>query len=224
VSAIEGMADEVSRLAPLSMNVNLSARQLTDPNLVEHVKEALRETGVPPSSLKLELTETYMTTEIDAAEKVLGELQALGVGLKLDDFGTGYSSLSFLRTRRFDSIKIDRSFVSQLGADSEGPAIIGTILHLAKDLHMSVVAEGIENEAQLAELIRLGCDTGQGFYFSVPLTAEAAEGLLKSCESAGDSSPTILSIFPRESVRLPFALRGSVSRSSRQPFQMPVDQ
>jgi diguanylate cyclase (GGDEF)-like protein len=165
---------------PLSMNVNLSVKQLADPNLVGHVSGILAETGVPPECLKLELTESSLMTEIDASEKVLAELQALRVGLKLDDFGTGYSSLSYLRTQRFDSLKIDRSFVSRLGSDSEGPAIIGTILGLAQDLHMNVVAEGIENEHQLAELIRLGCDTGQGFLFSVPLIAEEAERLLES--------------------------------------------
>jgi diguanylate cyclase (GGDEF)-like protein len=165
----------------LTMNVNLSVKQLADPNLVSNVSGILAETGVPPESLKLELTESSLMTEIDAAEKVLADLQALRVGLKLDDFGTGYSSLSYLRTQRFDSLKIDRSFVSRLGSDSEGAAIIGTILGLAQDLHMNVVAEGIENEHQLSELIRLGCDTGQGYLFSVPLSAGDAEKLLRSC-------------------------------------------
>jgi diguanylate cyclase (GGDEF)-like protein len=173
----------------LSMNVNLSVRQLSDPNLVQDVKEVLLETGIPPATLKLELTESSLMTEIDAAGSVLADLQALQVGLKLDDFGTGYSSLSYLRTQRFDSLKIDRSFVSRLGTDPEGLAIIETILNLAQELKMNVVAEGIETERQLAELIRLGCETGQGFYFSAPLMAEEAENLLKMCQAAGTGEP-----------------------------------
>jgi EAL domain-containing protein (putative c-di-GMP-specific phosphodiesterase class I) len=111
---------------------------------------------------------------------VLGALQALHVGLKLDDFGTGYSSLSYLRTLHFDSLKIDPSFVRRVATDRETRAIVATIVSLAHTLHMNVVAEGIETEDQLAGLIDLGCDTGQGFLFSRPLPAEAAEKLLET--------------------------------------------
>jgi EAL domain-containing protein (putative c-di-GMP-specific phosphodiesterase class I) len=117
-------------------------------------------------------------SEISTARAVLSDLQSLHVGLKLDDFGTGYSSLSYLRTLNFDSLKIDRSFISRLASDAETHAIVETIVNLGHTLHMSVVAEGIEDEHQLTELIRLGCDTGQGFYFSAPVDASTAEAML----------------------------------------------
>ena len=163
---------------PLSMNVNLSVKQLSDPDLVDRVARILAETGIPPETLKLELTESSLMTDILSANDVLAALQALHVGLKLDDFGTGYSSLSHLRTLHFDSLKIDPSFVRRVATDRETRAIIETIVNLARTLHMNVVAEGIETEDQLAELIDVGCDTGQGFLFSRPLPAEAAEKLL----------------------------------------------
>ncbi len=116
--------------------------------------------------------------------EVLARLRALHIGLKLDDFGTGYSSLSCLRTLHFDSLKIDRSFVQRLDLDPESRAIVETILNLARSLHMTVVAEGVENEKQRATLLNLGCDDGQGFLFSKPVAAEAAERALASEISA----------------------------------------
>jgi diguanylate cyclase (GGDEF)-like protein len=165
---------------PLSMNVNLSVKQLSDPDLVGRVARILAETGIPPKTLKLELTESSLMTDILSARDVLAGLRALHVGLKLDDFGTGYSSLSHLRTLHFDSLKIDPSFVQRVATDLETRAIIETIVKLAHTLHMNVVAEGIETEDQLAGLIDAGCDTGQGFLFSRPLPAEAAEKLLEA--------------------------------------------
>jgi EAL domain-containing protein (putative c-di-GMP-specific phosphodiesterase class I) len=170
--------DRFPNSPPLSMNVNLSVKQLSDPNLVTHIQRILSETGIPPETLKLELTESTLMDEIEAAKETLGTIQNMRVGLKLDDFGTGHSSLSYLRTLPFDSLKIDRSFVERLPSDTESRAIVETMINLARALHMNVVAEGIENESQLSELIRLGCETGQGFYFSKPLEAEAAEKLL----------------------------------------------
>lgn len=164
--------------APLSMNVNVSVKQLATPQLVEAVDAVLFETGIPPETLKLEITESALIPEIDATREVLARLRALHVGLKLDDFGTGYSSLSRLRTLPFDSLKIDRSFVQRLHSDHESRAIVETILKLARSLHMTVVAEGIENEEQRATLVELGCDTGQGFLFSKPVAAEIAERFL----------------------------------------------
>lgn len=163
---------------PLSMNVNLSVKQLSDPDLVGRVARILAETGIRPETLKLELTESALMTDILSVRGVLAELQALHVGLKLDDFGTGYSSLSYLRTLHFDSLKIDPSFVRRVATDRETRAIVATIINLAHTLHMNVVAEGIETEDQLAVLIDLGCDIGQGFLFSRPVPAEAAEKLL----------------------------------------------
>ena len=163
---------------PLSMNVNVSVKQLLGFQLIEAVKSVLDETGIPPETLKLEITESSLMPEIESAREVLSRLRSLHVGLKLDDFGTGYSSLSCLRTLHFDSLKIDRSFVQRLHSDAESRAIVEAILNLARRLDMTVVAEGIENEEQRAQLVDLGCHAGQGFLFSQPVAAESAEQLL----------------------------------------------
>ena len=164
---------------PLSMNVNLSVKQLRDSTLLEHVRTVLDKTGVDPFTLKLELTETALMTEIAEAKQVLDGLRAMHIGLKLDDFGTGYSSLNYLRELHFDSLKIDRSFVARMTQDSESHAIVETMIKLAQAMDMNVVAEGIEDEQQLNELVRLGCDTGQGFYFSRPVEVGKAEKMLE---------------------------------------------
>ena len=166
--------------APLTMSVNLSVKQLKDPNLVNYIRQVLAETGIQPETLRLELTESYLMAEIEPAREVLAGIQDLRVGLKLDDFGTGYSSLSYLRALHFDSLKIDRTFVERLESDAESRAIVETIIQLANALRMNVVAEGIEDEGQLGELIKLGCETGQGFLFSHPLGTADVEELLKS--------------------------------------------
>jgi EAL domain-containing protein (putative c-di-GMP-specific phosphodiesterase class I) len=168
----------------LSMNVNVSVKQLAGFQLVETVAAVLAETGIPPETLKLEITEGTLIPELESVQEILARLRALHIGLKLDDFGTGYSSLSCLRTLHFDSLKIDRSFVQRLNVDPESCAIVETILNLARSLHMTVVAEGIQNEEQRATLLRLGCEIGQGFLFSKPVPAEVAERALASEISA----------------------------------------
>jgi diguanylate cyclase (GGDEF)-like protein len=169
---------------PLSMNVNLSVKQLADPGLASGIEKILAETGVQPESLKLELTESTLVSQMESAREALSRLQSLRIGLDLDDFGTGYSSLRYLSTLHFDSLKIDRSFVNRLESDPESGAIVEAILNLARTLHMTVVAEGIENEEQLARLVDLGCDTGQGFLFSKPVAADSAEELLAAVLAA----------------------------------------
>jgi len=168
------------RAAPLSMNVNVSMKQLAGTQLSKAVENVLAETGIAPETLNLEITESALIPELDSVQKILSGLRALHVGLKLDDFGTGYSSLSCLRTLRFDSLKIDRSFIQRLNVDPESCSIVETILNLARGLRMTVVAEGIQNEEQRATLLRLGCETGQGFLFSKPVAAPAAERALTS--------------------------------------------
>jgi diguanylate cyclase (GGDEF)-like protein len=163
---------------PLSMNVNVSVKQLLDLQLIKAVEGVLEETRIPPETLNLEITESSLMPEIECTRDILARLRALHIRLKLDDFGTGYSSLSCLRTLHFDSLKIDRSFVQRLHSDLESRAIVETILNLARRLHMTVVAEGIENEEQRAQLVELGCHVGQGFLFSKPVVAESAEQLL----------------------------------------------
>ncbi len=172
------------RPRPLSMNVNVSVKQLAGRQLPEAVEGALAETGIAPETLKLEITESALIPELDSVQKILSDLRALHVGLKLDDFGTGYSSLSCLRTLRFDSLKIDRSFIQRLNVDHESRVIVETILSLAGSLHMTVVAEGVQDEEQRSTLLKLGCQTGQGYLFSKPVAAAAAECALASEISA----------------------------------------
>ncbi len=163
---------------PLTMSVNLSVKQLAGPNLLDTIRRILAESDIAPETLKLELTESTFMNEVESARKTLSEIRNLRVGLKLDDFGTGYSSLSYLSTTHFDALKIDKSFVDRLATDAESRAIVKTIVNLAGALNMGVVAEGIETEAQLNQLIALGCESGQGYLFSRPVAAEAAEQLL----------------------------------------------
>jgi len=150
------------------IRVNLSARQIAQPDLVNLVVEALAKGGIESSSLCLEITETALMADPAAGLKVLQDLRSLGVELAIDDFGTGYSSLSYLKRFPVDVLKIDRSFVDGLGDDPEDTAIVTAIISLGRALGLRVVAEGVETERQLAELRRLGCDRAQGFMFARP--------------------------------------------------------
>jgi EAL domain-containing protein (putative c-di-GMP-specific phosphodiesterase class I) len=156
--------------ATFSMAVNLSARQLAQPDLVARVAEALERTGVPRELVCLEITESVLMAETTI--EAIDALRALGVRLSIDDFGTGYSSLGYLRRFPVDSVKVDRSFVDGLGTESEDSAIVAAVVSLGHALGLSVVAEGVETELQLAELGALGCDRAQGFWFARPLPAD----------------------------------------------------
>lgn len=163
---------------PLSVSVNLSARQLMHPSLTKHVVDALSKTGLKPGQLKLEVTESTVMEHSERALSILSELDALGVSLSTDDFGTGYSSLSYLQRFPFDRLKIDRSFVEKL-SDEKGEAIVKTILMLGENLNIEVVAEGVETSDQLTHLKQLGCRLGQGFLFSRPAKAIDAKNLIR---------------------------------------------
>jgi predicted signal transduction protein with EAL and GGDEF domain len=171
---------------PLTMSVNLSVQQLISSNLPNVIRLVLDESGIAPNTLTLELTESSVIAEREAARSVLAEIHAMGVSLKLDDFGTGYASLSYLNLLRFDALKIDHSFVSRLESDTESRTIVRTIMSLARELGMDVIAEGIETEAEMHRLRDMGCETGQGYYFSMPVEAHAAAALLE----ANFSSPS----------------------------------
>jgi diguanylate cyclase (GGDEF)-like protein/PAS domain S-box-containing protein len=164
---------------PYSMSVNLSAKQLMHPSLTGQVREILVSTELDPRFLKLEVTESTIMEHSEALLSVLSELYALGISFSTDDFGTGYSSLSYLHRFPFERLKIDRSFVSKMEKDRKCAAIVKTILMLGENLNIEVVAEGIENETQLAMLRSFGCRIGQGFLFSKPLDARDAERLLE---------------------------------------------
>jgi EAL domain-containing protein (putative c-di-GMP-specific phosphodiesterase class I) len=163
---------------PLVMSVNLSARQFQDPGLVSDIAQAVRETGLDPRGLKLEITESVAMHDIEASVQKLDALKALGIQLAIDDFGTGYSSLGYLKRFPVDTLKIDRSFVERVGVDIQDAAIVQSVVALAKTLNLSVVGEGIESRAQAAQLLALGCDRGQGFLFARPQSAEAISALL----------------------------------------------
>ncbi len=163
---------------PFDISVNLSARQVAHRNLPAVVSEVLDRTGLDPVHLRLEITESVLVEESAAALSTLEALSEIGVGLVLDDFGTGYSSLAYLNRFPFDALKIDRSFVEALGVEQERTAIVEAIIGMARALSLDVIAEGIENEAQLSELRRLGCDYGQGYHFSRALPPRQVERLL----------------------------------------------
>lgn len=158
---------------PLPVSVNLSAVQLAEPQLVEQVKAALREHALEPQNLVLEITESMLMQNLDAGLSTLAALRELGVGVALDDFGTGYSSFAYLRRLPVDEIKIDRSFVTDLGRDERAEALVRGMVGLALQLGLRVVAEGAETAEQVALLRSMGCQRVQGFYYSPAVSAEA---------------------------------------------------
>jgi diguanylate cyclase (GGDEF)-like protein len=162
----------------LMMSVNLSGKHFAEDNLVSEIKNIINETGVPPMSLKLEITESAVMDNAEAAISMLEQLKRVGVQLSIDDFGTGYSSLSYLHRFPIDTLKIDRSFVSSMEGGSENGEIVRTVIALAKALGLNVIAEGIETIHQLHQLRILGAEYGQGFLFSRPVPLEETEILL----------------------------------------------
>ena len=164
----------------LQVSVNLAGRQFVQPDLTAQVEAALRESGLDSRSLKLEVTETLIMAHADAAATVLEQLRSLGVKLLMDDFGTGYSSLSYLHRFPVNTLKIDASFVRRMDVDRKEADIIQTIVTLGHSLGMDLIAEGVENQEQRAQLQALGVEYGQGYYFARPLEADAAEQLIAS--------------------------------------------
>jgi diguanylate cyclase (GGDEF)-like protein/PAS domain S-box-containing protein len=164
---------------PLDISVNLSARQVAHRDLAGSVAEVLARTGLEPVNLRLEITESSLVEESASATATLEALSDLGVRLVLDDFGTGFSSLAYLYRFPFDALKIDRSFVEGLGVEQERTAIVEAVIGMARALSLDAIAEGVENETQLDELRRLGCDYAQGHLFSRPLAPEKITALLR---------------------------------------------
>ena len=172
--------DQFPQHPPLQISVNLSGKQFTQANLIEQISRLLRETEIDPHTLKLEITESMMMENIDTAINMLEQLRRLGIELSMDDFGTGYSSLSYLHRFPISTLKIDRSFVSRMTSNNENAEIVRTIVMLARNLDMNIVAEGVETEGQLAQLKSLECEYGQGYFFSKPVAAEGAARLLSN--------------------------------------------
>ncbi len=163
---------------PVDMAVNLSTRQFVRPHLVEEIERLLGETGIEATSVKLEITESVLMDNARVAVDMLEQMRELGIRICVDDFGTGYSSLSYLHQFPIDTLKIDRSFIQDLGRNPENLEIVRTIKLLASNLRMSIVAEGVETGQHLSVLRDLGCEFAQGYYFAKPVDAEGAERLL----------------------------------------------
>jgi diguanylate cyclase (GGDEF)-like protein/PAS domain S-box-containing protein len=180
-------------LPRLRVAVNLSARQFGAPGLVESIERVLADTGLEPGCLEIELTESLFMSDVTPAVELLHRMKALGVNLSIDDFGTGYSSLSYLSRFPIDVLKIDRSFVADITHDANDAAIVTSIIALAHNLKLSVIAEGVETAEQLAYLRDHGCDEMQGYYFSAPLpAAEFAQLLRQRHPAAAKAGPRCL--------------------------------
>jgi EAL domain-containing protein (putative c-di-GMP-specific phosphodiesterase class I) len=160
-------------LGPMLVAVNVSTRQFSEPDFVKTIAAILAETGLPADCLELELTESMVMDEVEEAILILRELRALGVKVSIDDFGTGYSSLAYLKRFPISALKIDRSFVRDIVGDHDDKQIVASIIGLAHNLQLKVVAEGVENPEQLAYLAEQQCDEIQGYYFSEPVEGDA---------------------------------------------------
>lgn len=166
----------------LVINVNLSARQLEKKTLIEEIAKILDETGLSPHCLKLEITESVIMGNAEQAIETVSRLRQMGVRLSIDDFGTGYSSLSYLHRFPIDTLKVDRSFISRIGNEDEHSEIIKTIITLAFNLGMDVVAEGVENAEQLSFLRDINCSYGQGYHYSRPVNSTSATEMIKEMQ------------------------------------------
>jgi len=180
-----------TRPVPLYVSVNVSARQFRDPGFVDGVRRVLAETGLAPSALMLELTESVLLRRDERIYHYLRELKAIGVRLAMDDFGTGYSSLSYLRELPFDVLKIDKSFIDGIATSDQGLALVEGINRIAGMLDLSVIAEGIEAEVQRDLLVSMGCRYGQGYLLAMPVEADQAEALLRVGHSLVPELPRI---------------------------------
>jgi EAL domain-containing protein (putative c-di-GMP-specific phosphodiesterase class I) len=178
--------DEGVSVVPVAINV--SAVQFRQKGFPELIRQVLRETGVDPQYLELELTESLLLSNADVMFEVLKDLKDMGLKLVIDDFGTGYSSLSYLRQLPVTKLKIDRSFIRDVAVNSDDAAITTAIINMSKGLNLKVIAEGVEDEAQLSFLRKHQCDEFQGYYFSRPVSASRAAGHLKT--------PSMLTTYP----------------------------
>jgi len=172
--------DKFDNQQKLLISVNLAVPQLLSSHIMDEIDQILQQSGLPPATLKLEVTESGIMENIETALDVLSAIRERSITLSIDDFGTGYSSLSYLHRFPFDTLKVDRSFVIEMEKDSKNLEIIRGIVGLAHNLEKKVIVEGIETETQLALVKNLGCEYGQGYLFAKPLPAKEAEKLLRS--------------------------------------------
>lgn len=191
----------VAQAEDVHVSVNLSARQLSAPGLLDDVARTLSGTGLHPATLVLEITESVLMDDFQTALRTLSGLKSLGVGLALDDFGTGYSSLSYLRAFPIDVLKLSKPFVDDLGSEG-GRALVGAIAGLAAALRMRTVAEGIETPQQADRLRELGYDVGQGYHFARPMTADSFALLVAEQPFLRPPLPLVAPELPEQPVRL----------------------
>lgn len=180
---MQNWLDQFPQAQHLRLSVNLASKQLQEPHLLEMIDDVLVETGLRGESLRLELTESMLMQRTDQIIELLKDIRDRNIQISIDDFGTGYSSLSYLHRFPLNSLKIDRSFVSQMNRDAENFEIVRTIITLAHTLSMDVVAEGVETPDQYYQLRQLGCEFSQGFLFSKPVPIEAATQMIATCAS-----------------------------------------
>jgi diguanylate cyclase (GGDEF)-like protein/PAS domain S-box-containing protein len=183
---------QLEHAEPFQVSINLSARQLMEPDLADRVADVIAQTGVKPSSLCFEITESVLMDDADSVIDVIGRVRALGVEFAIDDFGTGYSSLGYLKRFPVDAVKIDRTFVSGLGSDPGDDAIVSAVIGLAHALGLRVTAEGVETEEQLTALIALECDEAQGYFFLPPQPAPDLRGLIASTRTWRPPGATVM--------------------------------
>ena len=170
---------QYSDMIPLVISINLFSRQLLQTNFVRVVKQVLKETGIDANNIMIDITESMIMDNTKIAARVLKQLKTMKIQLAIDDFGTGYSSLGYIRKFPADLLKIDRSFISRMNDDEESLGIVRAVITMARNLGLKVIAEGVETAEQLKQLRTLGCDYGQGFYFSQPLDSQEVEHILK---------------------------------------------
>ncbi|MFW6179777.1 MAG: EAL domain-containing protein, partial [Desulfohalobiaceae bacterium] len=175
-------------LQDIFLSVNLSAKQFKDIDLIYNLDNLLRRSGLPPGSLKLEITESVIMQDVESSTKTLQAIRDRDIQLAIDDFGTGYSSLSYLQRFPVQYLKIDRSFIWPMQGQDQNYELVRTIISMARNLNKEVVAEGLETAVHLHLLQELGCGLGQGFYFAKPLDAQATQDFLQR-QLAGEALP-----------------------------------
>lgn len=188
---------------PLSVGINITPKQFAHPGLAAEIKATLQRTGIDPASVDLEITETIAMADAARSTAIFAELKALGTHLSIDDFGTGYSSLSRLQRFPVDTLKIDRAFISRMETDAETHEIVRTVVMLAHNLDLKVIAEGVETEQQAELLKHIGCEMAQGYLFSKPVRPEAIEQLLRSQKNAFAQSVSATSSSLQPAAKLP---------------------
>jgi len=178
----------VAGASPVRVSVNLSAKQLAHPGIVEDVQAALQGAGFAPASLSLEITESVLMEDIESSISLLDRVRQLSVELHMDDFGSGYSSLSYLPRLALHAIKVERTLVHRMGARRTDLEIVRSIVDLAEHLGLAVIAEGVETASQRERLIAFGCELGQGFLFAKALDPDAAKALLAEQQQPGPAA------------------------------------